>query len=226
MKISVVVPAYNEGKYISDCLTSLMNQTEPADEIIVVDNNCTDNTVEVASRFPVKIIRETTQGMIPARNAGLNAAQYEIIARGDADTRYPSDWLKKIKMQFADANVVGVTGPGAFTGLPDWAVELYFQLTKLVLGHAILFGANMSVRKSAWEKISNSVCMNDTEVHEDIDLSIHLHPFGKIIYDKTLQVRASSRRLKNNPTSFFLEYPKRWVQTVFFQKHVPVILKD
>src|SRR3989304_3585243 len=59
MKVSVVIPVYNEEKYIKNCLDSLMNQTEKPDEIIVVDNNCTDKTVSIVKKYKrIKIIQE------------------------------------------------------------------------------------------------------------------------------------------------------------------------
>src|ERR1035437_9820650 len=89
MKVSVVIPAYNEEKYIGACLDSLMDQKEKPDEIIVVNNNSTDNTAKIVKKYPVRLINEEQQGMIPARNRGFNEAKFEIIARTDADTILP-----------------------------------------------------------------------------------------------------------------------------------------
>ncbi len=65
MKISVVVPAYNEEAVIERCLNALVNQIVPVDEILVVDNNSTDRTAEIAEKYReygVRVIRETVQG--------------------------------------------------------------------------------------------------------------------------------------------------------------------
>ena len=51
MKVSVVIPVYNEEKYIKNCLESLMKQEEKPDEIIVVDNNCTDETINIVKKY-------------------------------------------------------------------------------------------------------------------------------------------------------------------------------
>ncbi|HEX8932548.1 MAG TPA: glycosyltransferase family A protein, partial [Patescibacteria group bacterium] len=100
MKISVIIPAYNEEKYIGACIESLLKQNRLPDEIIVVNNNSTDQTAAIASQYPVKVINEKEQGITPARNRGLNEAQYDIIARTDADTILPPDWIEKIKKHF------------------------------------------------------------------------------------------------------------------------------
>ena len=70
MKVSVVIPSYNEEKYIGRCLEGIALQIEKPDEVIVVDNNCTDKTVEIAEKFGATIIKEKKQGMtlIPEQN--------------------------------------------------------------------------------------------------------------------------------------------------------------
>ena len=62
MKVSLVIPAYNEEKYMKDCLVHIMAQQVRPDEIIVVDNNCTDKTVKIAKLFPVTIVKEPVRG--------------------------------------------------------------------------------------------------------------------------------------------------------------------
>jgi len=111
MKVSVVIPVYNEEKYIENCLNSLMKQEEKPDEIIVVDNNCTDQTIFCVKKYrDIKIIKEKKQGIIAARNAGFNHAQGDIIARCDADAIMPKNWVKKIKNDFAEnKKIVAVT---------------------------------------------------------------------------------------------------------------------
>src|SRR5258706_15392459 len=109
MKVSVVVPAYNEEKYIRACIESILNQEEKADEIIVINNNSTDKTVDILKQYPIKIVNETEQGMIQARNRGFNEAQYEIIARTDADTIVPPDWIAKIKKNFENEKLVALS---------------------------------------------------------------------------------------------------------------------
>lgn len=223
MKVSVVVPAYNEEKYIGPCLQALMDQVEKPDEIILINNNSTDKTVEIAKKFPgVEIITEKKQGMIPARNRGFDTARYEIIARTDADTIVPPDWIKKIKEKFlADKDMLALSGPAHFYGIPDiiqknnWPSQWNFKFFKQLRKHNFLFGPNMSLTKSAWEMVKNEVCLNDKDVHEDMDLAIHLAQHGKIVFAPDLIVNSSSRRI-GKLVSYF-EYPYRHVKT--FQKH-------
>lgn len=210
IKVSVVIPIYNEQKYIGACLESLMKQTDPADEIIVINNNSTDDSVKIAKQYPVRILKEKEQGMTPARNKGFNEAQFEIIARTDADTILPKNWIRKIKKAFADEKLVGLSGPAEFYDLPDfihnshwqtkatWVkfIVTYNKVVRQILKHDCLYGPNCSIRKSAWDKVKNEVCMNDKQVHEDLDLAIHLAPYGKIKFNNKFTVSTSVRRWK------------------------------
>ncbi len=226
MKVSVVIPTYNEGAYIEECIRTLQSQTVQADEIIVVDNNSTDNTVSIATAAGVHVLHEKQQGISWARNTGFNAAQFDIIARCDGDSRLPEDWIEKIKKHFAtNSKLVGVSGPGAvydhlviINNKPRLQSLLYFFFTKQIQGYNTLFGSNMAIQKEAWEKISNATCMDNSIVHEDMDIAMHLHPYGEIIYDPTLIAYISSRRFKRNPLNA-IEYLIRWITTFIYHSY-------
>lgn len=219
MKISVVIPVFNEEKYIDNCLQSLHQQEEKADEIIIVNNNCTDRTIDIAKKYKVKIIKEKKQGTIFARNTGFNTAKYEIIARCDADTILPENWIKKIKENFSKRNIDGLTGPASFYDLPFptlFFTIIYLKGMKILQkGKHTLIGPNMAITKTVWNKIKNQTCVDEKKVHEDIDLAIHISQIGgKIYLDDNLAVKISARRIKNNPFSFFIEYPTRLAKTL------------
>lgn len=216
MKISVVIPAYNEERFIRNSLNSLKQQEEKPDEIILVDNFSKDKTTSIAKEFNVKIIERETTGIGNARNIGFNAAQYEIIARCDADTIVPTDWLKKIKQNFAK-NIDALVGPvNYYDVFPQNTInsKIFIHFIKICLGHYPMLGLNMIMTKKMWEKVKDKVCLDDKMVHEDIDLAIHVNKQGGIIaYDPTLIVQSSGRRIKNNFFSFFIEYPTRLIKT-------------
>jgi len=217
MKVSVVIPVYNEEKYIKNCLDSLMNQTEKPDEIIISNNNSTDRTIEIVKNYNVKIISEHFQGIGYARNAGFNSASGNIIARCDADTLPSPDWIYKIKKAFTEnINVIALSGPGSFYDYPYANINtlftklLYFKLTRIALGYYPLFGANMAIKKSVWNKVKDSVCTENISLHEDMDLAIHINKYGKIQFNPSLIIKLSARRF----SYYLIEYPIRWFKTL------------
>lgn len=224
MKVSIVIPAYNEEKYIGNCLKSIFDQTVKPDEVIVVDNNCTDKTVKIAEKMGAKVIREKKQGMISARNRGFDEARYDIIARCDADVIVPKNWVAKIKKIFANKNIDGVSGPVAYYDYPLLkgplpSKILYKSLGAITKGKKYLIGPNMSLRKRIWKKVRDRVNLDDKRVHEDIDLSLNIYKVGgRIEFVDSLVVKFSARRIIHNPESFFLEYPIRVAKTFIANK--------
>jgi glycosyltransferase involved in cell wall biosynthesis len=221
MKVSVVIPVFNEEKYIGQCLKSLMEQEEKADEIIVINNNCNDRTIEICKKFPVKIVREKKQGIISARNKGFNSAQFEIIARCDADVIAPKDWIKNIKQNFKKKDIVAVGGPCILYDLPlrrfslktTLFSDVYMGAAKKIYKSRVLAGANMALRKTAWDSIKDKAEIKDSKVHEDVDLSLLLGKIGQVFLDKKMVVATSIRRMKRKPHSFFVYYPIRLAKT-------------
>ena len=221
MKVSVVIPAYNEEKYIASCLKSILSQTDKPDEIIVVNNNSKDKTAEIVSSFPsVTLITESIQGITPTRNKGFDSTSGDIIARTDADTRVPKNWIKKIKKRFADdPELLALSGPARFEKLPkavqpkNWLTVIGFNATfRSTMHHDVLFGPNMALRKSIWEEVRQEVCLNDKIVHEDMDLAVHIGRYGKILFDEKLVVVSSFRRWQKFMP--YIEYPYRYLRTI------------
>jgi cellulose synthase/poly-beta-1,6-N-acetylglucosamine synthase-like glycosyltransferase len=197
-KVSVVIPAYNEEKYIGDCLKSLRNQTIPPDEIIVVDNNSTDNTAEIAKKFGAIVVGEKRQGVTYARNKGFESARNEIIARIDADCVAPHDWIEKIKKLLQGTVETALCGPYVYLETPKSLasnyIKWYIKFSKFIYGFHILTGANMVITKSLWKQIKIQLLNDDSRYHEDLDLSFKINRVGEIMYDETLVVQTSNRR--------------------------------
>jgi glycosyltransferase involved in cell wall biosynthesis len=111
-KVSVVVCAFNAERTIRSCLASLEHLNYPNYEVIVIDDGSTDKTPEIAQSFPyIRYIRQKNMGLSVARNAGIEAAQGEIVAFTDSDCVPDPDWLTYMVAKFLSTGLSAVGGP-------------------------------------------------------------------------------------------------------------------
>jgi glycosyltransferase involved in cell wall biosynthesis len=96
MRASVIVPAYNEEKFIARCLESIKNQTIRELELIVVDDGSMDFTISIAEKYADKVIRQNHLGSGKARNAGAQEAKSRILVFIDADMYLAADCVEKL----------------------------------------------------------------------------------------------------------------------------------
>src|SRR3989338_320166 len=97
---SLIVLAHNEEELIEEALKSMRAQAYKDYELIVVDNNSTDKTGEIAKRHADKVLSEKKISYMNAAVTGARAAKGKYIAFCDADTRYPKNWLLEINKEF------------------------------------------------------------------------------------------------------------------------------
>lgn len=112
-RVSVVVPAFNSADSIESCISALQAQTVCHDryEIIVVDDGSQDGTATIAEKTSgVRVIRQERGRPAGARNAGVEAANGEIICFTDADCAPKEDWLEQILEPFSDPEIAGCKG--------------------------------------------------------------------------------------------------------------------
>lgn len=111
MKLTVYIPCYNAGQFIEASIQALLAQTRPPDEVLVIDDGSSDNSVELASRFPVRVIRhEKNKGLAAGRNTAFGNATHSLVGAIDADVLPDPTWLEYLLEHFADPRVVGVSG--------------------------------------------------------------------------------------------------------------------
>lgn len=221
MKVSIVIPVYNEAVPLAACLESIQQQSTAPFEVIVVDNNSTDGSVKVAQAYPwVRILPEPAQGIVHARNRGYDAARGDIIARIDADTVLPHNWVAHILAFYRAGNTdAAFTGGAAFYNVrwPRAVAWLYnllaFDLNRLLIGHVTLWGSNMALTKQQWRRVRGHVCSR-RDMHEDLDLAMHLHELGyRIHFDRGFRIGAELRRVQSNRHELW-EYLQWWPRTL------------
>jgi len=113
MQISVIITTYNYGHFLPDCLESVLSQTVPPDEIVIVDDGSTDNTSEVIQPYlsnpRVTYIKTVNSGVSAARNTAIAATSGDIIAILDADDKWRSD---KLELQLPLFEMLAGSGMG------------------------------------------------------------------------------------------------------------------
>lgn len=212
--ISVVIPAYNEEKYLAQTLRSLQTQDygDTNFEIIVVDNNSSDATAAIAREFGARVVEEKRIGVAAARQTGFMSARGGIIATTDADTILPVHWLSNIAGQFeARPEMVAYGGLfSLYSGplsarliFPDIAY-LVFVVYRLFTGAWTLAGSNLSVRAKAFHQIGGFNLEKKTL--EDADLAQRISRIGAVILDYHNVVRTSGRRFKKGLVKGALPY--------------------
>jgi len=194
MKLSVYIPCYNAETYVEKSIQSLLGQTRPPDEILVIDDGSTDRTAEIASKFSVKLIRhESNKGLAAARNTAFRHASHELVAAIDADVYPHKDWLEHLLVHFDDPRVVGTGGRliEAFQDTPAdaWrALQLCQDLgeERIIIegdSHKCLGGFGTILRKSTVQEIGGYNESYGTNF-EDVDLNERLVRAGhRLIFE-------------------------------------------
>lgn len=198
--ISVIIPTLNEEKCIEECLLSLRAQRyEGKYEIILVDGQSADKTVEIARRYVDKLRIKPPKGPATARNIGAKDAKYPIVAFIDADCIAEPNWLDEIEKSFKE-DIVGLGGvvrPRSGTRFDrlmfklnsDWWVRISARF-----GVYQLYGNNCAYRRENFLKIGG---FNESvSFFEDTELSMRMKRVGRIRINKNMVVSTSIRRFR------------------------------
>ncbi|MBB6099786.1 glycosyltransferase involved in cell wall biosynthesis [Deinobacterium chartae] len=203
MRISVVIPAFNEEAYLPRTLEALRRQRRPADEVIVVDNGSSDQTAALARAWGARVVRCDTPGVAYARQAGLEAARFEWVASTDADSEPAEDWLEQLEAHAQ--GMVALYGPLQLTGVPYptvWLASVVYGLFLAVCraaGRPNLAGANMAFRRDAALAAGG---YPPVEAREDVLLGYRLQKAGPVRFVPTARVRTSGRKLASGALPF------------------------
>lgn len=220
LTLTIVIPAYNEERYIEDCLISIASQTVKPNEVILVDNNCTDQTVTIAKKFKfVKIVSESKQGRAYAQKTGFDLATSDLIGRIDADSRLNNNWVEQATGELVNnPSISAITGHCYFYDYPFKKTApiihylLYYLPQRLLLGSDILWGSNMVVRRDAW-KLVKSRANYGNHLDEDVDLSIHLIKSGLEIKRTNNLIASVSMRRGDLGFISSIKYLSTWPRT-------------
>lgn len=200
MHICVIIPAHNEAKFINDCLFSFVHQTQPPEELVVVDDNSTDDTFKLASGFAkdhpwIKVVQHRSskehlpgEKVVQAFNFGLGQASndYDLIGKFDADIVLPNDYFEQMRNHFKANWLLGMCSGLLYVEKKrQWMYEniankshvrgpikLYYRQVFELMG-----GLRLGV---GWDTVDTLLCKyHDFEIKTDSSLMVkHLRPTG------------------------------------------------
>lgn len=188
---SVIMPVHQGERFVGEALRSLLDQTRPPAEIVVVDDGCTDGSMTVVRSLAdaagpasptVRIVHRTNGGPAAARNTGLAAANHDVIAFHDADDVALPGWLEmSLQRLETDPALTGVIGrqelvvePGAPT--PVWLIPMHGAAPGVTADHLLHHLMNMVVRRTAFDLVGTFD--ESMQLGEDADLVLRMTDSG------------------------------------------------
>ncbi len=205
MKISIIIPIYNEEKLIEQTLNSILEAKYNFEEdynnhleIIIVDNNSTDNSIKICEKYDVKIVTEKIHNIAKVRNTGAKHATGDVLCFLDADSKVSKNIFSLIKERMSSDEYIG-----GGTKFKLDRNNLFFRLIYLgsTLGSRIfgLSGVLIYIKKDDFENLGG---FNEKYyAAEDIDFVLKMKNLGKA-YNKKFSniyqgyVITSSRKFK------------------------------
>lgn len=236
IEVSIVVPVYNGERTIDRCIKSLLQLDYPKEkyEIIIVNNNSTDNTVKIVKEYPVKLLHEKKQSSYAARNLGITHAKGDIIAFTDADCMADKDWLKYLIRNFKDA--VGSAGGALRAYNPKGVIEHYayenclafpaffreFHKNYCAFKYPFIATANALYQKEILEEVG---LFDDSFTSSgDVDLAWRIILKGyKIVYDPKAIIYHKQRTTLIGLFKQFFKYGEGHAK--LFKKHNTIFSK-
>ena len=234
MRLTFVIPAYNEEAYLQACLDSILRQTQSLDvptEIIVVNNASTDRTREVALATPgVILVDEPRKGLTFARQAGFDASTGDLIANVDADSRLTEGWLQQVLDTFdGELDVVALSGPVEYYDLSPkdallvrvfyFGAWMTYAVNRYLLRvGSMVQGGNFVITRQALAQIGG-FNLAIRFYGEDTDLARRLNAIGKVRFTFSLKMFSSARRLrKEGMLTTAMRYSINYFWTIFLER--------
>jgi len=200
--VSIIIPAFNEEAYIEQALKSILSQNiihkyPDYFECIVVDNESTDTTTEIAKQYCQVI--SAPRGMLNARHAGILEASGDIMVSCDADSYYPPNWLNLILRHFHKPKVVAVYGPHLLQGNLLYKIGMVWYMNLI---HYAFSGSGCSYLKDAYLTVGGFNLSIDQfnrekmQIESEMVLPAKLHTIGEIVFEIKACNFASARHLE------------------------------
>lgn len=207
MKISFIVPMYNESSTISDCINSIIAEADAEDQIIIIDNGSTDNSVSIVLRYNRVLLVEKPKITIGAvRNVGASIATGEVLAFIDADCVLSKNWRNHVVKTFDNLNIAACGSKYDLPMNPNWIESAWFshKITTAGLANYINSG-NLVVRRDIFLAVDGF----DEKLitGEDAEFGLRLNKKGFIIWEDP-EIKAIHLGNPKNLKGFYMK--QRW----------------
>ena len=242
IRVSFVVPAFNEEALLPSCLQAIQAEIDRSGlraEIVVVNNASTDRTSQVASSFSgVTLVHEPRKGLVQARKAGFEASTGVLVANIDADTLVPPGWLDRVEAEFAsDPALVTVSGPYDYYDVPlriRAAARLFyivafgtycFNRHVLRVG-SMVQGGNFVVKREALIR-AGGFDPSFVFYGEDTDIARRMAQVGSVKFTWVLMAKSSGRRLRGDGLIMTgIRYSSNYLWATYFRKPFTTAWQD
>ena len=220
-KISVYIPCYNAENFIVGAVRSVLGQTLFPDEVLVIDDGCTDRSIEFITSFSVRVVKMgSNQGLAAARNLAFKEARNELIASIDADCEASPTWLEELVSGLPE-ECVGSGGRIIETNrihpADRWRAEHMSAHwgDKSFINPKVIFGANQLFRKSAVFEVG---LFDTTKVVDDYKIGIEDYEITQKMYQSGYKLFYNPKAIvyhltQNTPASIIRQY---WRWSVFY----------
>ena len=208
---SIIIPFHNESDYLPFCLESLASQTAPA-RLILVDNGSTDDSAAIGREMCARLgldachVSEMRPGKVAALQRGLSEVTTSYVATCDADTVYPSDYLKTAETLLRDRRVAAAIAATSAVGSARWKAKtagLRLELTAALLKQQCLNGgAGQVFRSSALRACGGFNPATWNWVLEDHEIMARIERFGRIAYHRDFHCHPADRPRETNCTGW------------------------
>ncbi len=224
LKISVVMPAFNEEKRIADTLKTVLNQDFKGEyEVVVCDNNSSDKTSQVAEKFNVKVVKELKKGSRFAYDRAIKESSGDLILITNADVILPINWISRILEEYRDSEIVGVGTRVDFYDCPTW-VKKIFNFMWNINPKKAMWGTSMSVRREYFDKIGGFD--NGVNTNEDAIFSLLLEKHGKVKFIEDVVVLMDGRRFNGSVFHIVSEWIRSYgLNAIYIQFNYLVLHK-
>lgn len=234
--VSIIVPCYNEGLTLRNCINSILSQNYEKYEILIINDGSTDNTLEVANSLSHPKIRTFTKsngGKASALNYGIKRSNGEIIISLDADSIFLPDTLSKLIIPFTNPEIIAVCGNIKISNRNTLLTKLQsleyisgFNIQRRAFAYLncmqIISGAIGAFRKTQLVEVGG---YSKETLVEDMDVTVTLAKKGhKIEYiSNAIAYTESPESLRD-----FHKQRYRWTYGLFevIQKHKPILFKS